>query len=146
YAVRVVCLDDATGKIGAAEELVDIPVAKAETPRLSSLVFAHDLGLDDHVVPAERPNLYRVGQTVRFRFQVAGRVANRLTVWTRLFRDGAEVWHSQPAPLILDPARFGTGALVVPNGMPGGTYLLRVDVEESPGTPLAWQWAKVRIR
>ena len=146
YAVRVVCLDDATGKIGAGEELVAIPAAKSDGPRLSGMVFAHDLGTDDHVVPAERPNVYSAGQTVRFRFQFEGRAATPFTLRTRLFRDGVEVWQSESAALVVDAAKFAGGSLVVPTGLGAGTYAMRVDVEDPAGTPLAWQWAKLRIR
>jgi VWFA-related protein len=152
YRVRIVCRDDETGKIGASSDFVDIPSTKAPGIRLSGILFQHDLGIEDQLVPASVPDVYSGGQTARFSFQISWNGAkpnmDRLEVRTRLFRDGAEVWHSMSAPVAADPANFVRGALQVPDRLAAGNYLLRVDLADkyTPYTPTAWQWAKLRVR
>jgi hypothetical protein len=152
YRVRIVCRDDATGKIGASSDFVDIPSTKASGVRLSGIVFQHDLGIDDQVAPASVPGVYSAGQTAGFSFQISWNGArpnmDRLEIRTRLYRDGVEVWHSMSAPIAADAANFARGSLQVPAGLNPGNYLLRVDIEDryTPYTPTAWQWAKLRVR
>jgi hypothetical protein len=152
YRVRVVCRDDETGRIGTSSDFVALPSTKAVGVRLSGILFQHDLGMDDQLVPASVPGVYSAGQTARFSFQISWNGAkpnmDRLEIRTRLFRDGTEVWHSMPEPVSADPANFARGALQVPARLAPGNYLLRVDLEDrnAPGAPAAWQWAKLRVR
>jgi VWFA-related protein len=151
YRVRVVCRDDDTGKIGAGSDFVNIPSTKTAGMRLSGIMFQHDLGIDDQLVPASVPGVYSLGQTARFSFQISWNGAkpnmDRLEIRTRLYRDGAEVWHSMSKPVAADPANFARGSLQVPAGLAPGNYLLRVDLEDKYNyTPAAWQWAKLRVR
>jgi VWFA-related protein len=152
YRVRVVCRDDDTGKIGTGSDFVNIPSTKAAGMRLSGILFQHDLGIDDQLVPASVPGVYSAGQTAGFSFQISwnGGKPNmdRLEIRTHLFRDGAEVWHSKSVPVAAEPANFARGSLEVPAGLDPGNYLLRVDVEDrdTPYMPAAWQWAKLKVR
>ena len=151
YQVRIACMDEATGKIGTASDLVSIPLTKGSGLRLSGIVFQHDLGTDDHVVPASVPSMYAAGQTARFSFQIAWNgpkpKMDRLQMRTRLYRDGVEVWHSERAP-VAEAADFAKGALRVPPGLSAGLYQLRVEISDADAgdTPAAWQWAKFRVR
>jgi hypothetical protein len=152
YKVRVACMDQATGKIGTAGDFVPIPATKGSGMHLSGIVFQHDLGTDDHVVPASGPIVYSAGQTASFTFQIASGGSKpkveRLAMRTRLFRDGVEVWHSTPVPVAADAAYFAKGSLEVPKGLDAGDYRVRVDIEDkdAPDTASAWQWAKLRVR
>lgn len=152
YRVRVVCRDDDTGKIGTGSDFVNIPSTKSAGLRLSGILFQHDLGIDDQLVPASVPGVYSAGQTARFSFRISwnGTKPNmdRLDIRTRLYRDGAEVWHSMSEPVAADPANFARGSLQIPAGLDPGNYLLRVDLEDkdTPYRPAAWQWAKLRVR
>jgi VWFA-related protein len=152
YRVRAVCRDDDTGKIGTDSDFVGVPSTKAAGVRLSGIVFQHDLGIDDQLVPASVPDVYSLGQTARFSFQIAWNGSrpnlDRLEIRTRLFRDGAEVWHSMSEPVAADPANFARGSLQVPARLDPGNYLLRVDLEDRDmrDMPVAWQWAKLRLR
>jgi VWFA-related protein len=152
YRVRVVCRDDGTGKIGTGSDFVAIPSTKGAGLRLSGIVFQHDLGIENQLVPASVPGVYSIGQTARFSFQISWNGArpnlDRLEIRTRLYRGGAEVWHSISAPVAADPANFAGGSLRVPAGLDPGDYLLRVDLEDkyTHGLPVAWQWAKLRVR
>ena len=71
---------------------------------------------------------------------------------TRLYRDGVEVWHSDPAPLAAETTKtegyFAEGSLEVPKGLNAGRYLVRVDVvdKDAPDTANVWQWAKLTLR
>ncbi len=152
YQVRVACMDEATGKIGTDRDFVPIPATKGSGLHLSGILFRHDLGTDDHIVPASAPIVYSAGQTASFTFQIASGgpkpKVERLAMRTRLFRDGAEVWHSTPVPVTADAALFARGSLEVPKGLDAGDYRVRVDIEDkdTPETASAWQWAKLRVR
>ena len=152
YRVRVVCRDDDTGKIGTGNDFVNIPSTKAAGVRLSGILFQHDLGIDDQLVPASVPGVYSLGQTARFSFQISWNGSrpnlDRLEIRTRLYRGGAEVWHSMSEPVAADPANFARGSLQVPARLDPGNYLLRVDLEDrdTRDMPVAWQWAKLRVR
>lgn len=152
YRVRAVCRDDDTGKIGTTSEFVAVPSAKAVGVRLSGILFQHDLGTDDQLVPAPVPGVYSVGQTARFSFRISSNGAkpnmDRMEIVTRLYRGGAEVWHSMPEPVSADPANFARASLQIPDRIAPGNYLLRVDLEDkyAPDVPTAWQWAKLRVR
>jgi hypothetical protein len=156
YRVRVACMDEATGKIGTASDLVPIPPAKGPGLRMSGIIFQHDLGTDDHVVPAFLPAVYAAGQVARFSFQIASNgpkpKIERLEMRTRLYRGGVEVWHSGAAPLAADNKKsegyFAAGSIEVPKGLDPGKYLLRVDVadKDAPDTSTVWQWAKLNLR
>jgi hypothetical protein len=152
YRVRAVCRDDDTGKIGTGSDFVAIPSTKAAGLRLSGILFQHDLGIDGQLVPASVPGVYSMGQTARFSFQISWNGArpnmDHLEIRTRLYRGGAEVWHSMSKPVAADPANFVRGSLLVPAGLAPGNYLLRVDLEDkyTRDTPAAWQWAKLRVR
>jgi VWFA-related protein len=156
YRVRVACMDEATGKIGTAGDFVAIPPSNGAGLRMSGIVFQHDLGTDDHVIPAFLPDVYAAGQVARFSFQIASNgpkpKLERMEMRTRLYRDGVEAWHSEATPLAADNKKsegyFATGSIAVPKGLDPGKYLLRVDVEDkdAPGTSTVWQWAKLNLR
>jgi len=156
YRIRVACMDEATGKIGTAADFVPIPLTKGSGLRLSGIVFQHDLGTDDHVVPAFLPGAYSAGQVARFSFQIASSgpkpKIERLEMRTRLFRDGVEVWHSGETPLGADTKKaegyFASGSLEVPKGLDPGRYLVRVDVgdKDTPDAASVWQWARLTLR
>jgi hypothetical protein len=155
YQVRVACMDDATGKMGTGGVFVSIPLTKGTGLRLSGIVFQHDLGEDDHVVPAAGPGVYAPGQSAPFSFQIASNgpkpQIDRLAMRTRLFRDGVEVWHGEATPVVAEQLKsegyFAKGSISVPK-VSAGQYLLRVDIEgkDTPDTPAAWQWARLRVR
>ncbi len=145
YQVRVACRDEASGKTGSGGDLVTIPEPKRSL-HLSGVVFQHDLGTDDHVLPAPGPNTYTAGQTVPFVFQIGG--AAKPGGWqmrTRLFREGVQLWQSAASAVEGPTVK---GALEVPKGLAPGTYLLRVDLasQTDPEHPAAWQWARLTLR
>ena len=156
YEIRVACMDEATGKIGTARDFVPIPLAKENGLRMSGIIFQHDLGTDDDVVPAFLPAVYSAGQTARFSFQIASNgpkpKIEQLELRTRLFRDGVEVWHSASTPLAAAARKpegyFASGALQVPKGLDPGRYLVRVDIgdKDTPDAASVWQWAKLTLR
>jgi VWFA-related protein len=156
YQVRVALLDEATSKIGTGGGFVSIPPAKGSGLCLSGVIFQHDLGTDDHIVPAGRASVYSAGQVARFEFQIASSGSklkvDRLAMRTRIFRDGVEVWQSAETPVETDATKtagtFAKGALEVPKGLDPGKYMIRVEVsdKDTPGAPSAWQWAKLTLK
>jgi hypothetical protein len=156
HQVRVACMDDATGKMGTGSDFVPIPATKGSGLHLSGIAFQHDLGTDDHVVPAFRPGIYSAGQTAQFSFQIASSgpkpSIERLAMRTHLFRDGVDVWHSEATPVAAEAVKsegyFAKGSLEVPKGLDPGKYLVRVDIadKDAPDAPAAWQWARLRVQ
>jgi hypothetical protein len=107
-------------------------------------------------VPAAGPSVYAAGQNVRFAFEIASGgpqpEADRLTMRTRLFRDGAQVWESAAMNVETDAKKaasfFASGSLQVPKGLDPGKYMLRLDISEKerPDIVSAWQWAKLTVQ
>jgi VWFA-related protein len=156
YQIRVACMDEANSKVGTSGDLVNIPEPKGSGWRLSGIVFQHDLGTDDHIVPAAKSSVYSAGQVAKFEVQLASNgpkaKTEHLELRTRLYRDGVEVWKSTAMPVPPDtskmPSTFVTGSLEVPKNLTAGHYLVRVEVadRDAPDTASAWQWAKLRIQ
>ena len=124
--------------------------------RLSGIIFQHDLGTDDHVVPASAPGAYAAGQSARFTFQIASggskSAAEQLEMRTHLFRDRIEVWESAAMPVETNAKNrasfFARGAVEVPNGLDAGKYMVRVDITDKtqPVPVSAWQWTKLTVQ
>ncbi|MDR3700377.1 MAG: VWA domain-containing protein [Candidatus Sulfopaludibacter sp.] len=144
YRVRVACRDEATGKSGAGADFVSIPEMRGKGPRLSGIVFQHDLGTDNHILPATMPRVYAGGASVSFAVQITGAPADGLQMRTRLYRNGAQVWESAPLPVAGSAAR---GSFEVPRGLDPGRYMVRVEIaEKAADNAVAWQWAKLTLR
>jgi VWFA-related protein len=155
YQVRAALRDEGSGKLASGGDFVSIPAPSRSGLQLSSIIFQHDLGTEDHIFPASGPHVYASGQSVRFAFQIssaAGAKAEGLELRTRLFRDGAQVWESDSTPLQSDAVKtsnpMARGSLTVPAGLVPGEYLVRVDVAEkaNPAEATAWQWARLKLR
>ncbi len=155
YQVRAACRDEASGHIGTGGDFVSIPKPKSKGVRLGGIIFPHALGTDDHVVPSARPIAYPPGQNVRFVVQIIPKgVPLNPEAWalqTRLFRDGVEVWKSEPAPIEPNekkaPLFLARGSLTIPNTIEPGKYLVRVDLSDksAPESVLAWQWGRLTV-
>jgi len=150
YQVRVSCLEEGTGKSGAGGDFIVVPETKGSGMYLSGIVFEHDLGTDDHIVPSSHPEVYAAGDVVRFSFQVIGAkpAINRMETRTRLFRDGVEVSQSSPSRMESGSEKSGSfakGSLEIPKELAPGDYQLRVDAERG-GQIAAWQWTKLTLQ
>ena len=145
YRVRVACRDEATGKSGASSDFVSIPEMKGKGLKLSGIVFQHDLGTDNHILPATMPRVYSAGQRVSFVVRIwPSPLEAGLLMLTRLYRNGAQVWESAPTPVA---GPIASGSFDVPRGLDPGRYLVRVEVAgKAADSALAWQWAKLTLR
>ncbi len=145
YRVRVACRDEATGRSGAGSDFVSIPEMKGKALRLSGIVFQHDLGTDNHILPATMPRVYSGGQRVAFVVRIwPAPPADGLLMLTRLYRNGTQVWESAPTPVAGPTA---AGSFEVPRGLDPGSYLVRVEVAgKAADNALAWQWARLTLR
>jgi VWFA-related protein len=145
YRVRVACRDEATGRNGTGSDFVSIPEVKGKALRLSGIVFQHDLGTDNHILPAIMPRVYSGGQRVAFVVRIwPGPPADGLLMLTRLYRYGTQVWESAPTPVAGPTA---AGSFEVPRELAPGSYLVRVEVSgKTADNALAWQWARLTLR
>ena len=145
YRVRVACRDEATGKNGASSDFVSIPERKGKGLRLSAIVFQHDIGTDNHILPATMSRVYSAGQSVSFVVRILpGLPEPGLQMLTRLYRNGTQVWESAPTPVA---GPIAGGSFDVPPGLDPGRYIVRVEVAgKSADHALAWQWAKLTLR
>lgn len=150
YQVRAACRDESTGKIGTAGDFLVVPRLKGLA--LSGIVFGRSAGVDDHVRPAIGPPDYAPGERAQFTLQIINAPDSPLTIRTRLFRDGAEVYQSPARPVeTAKPAAggaFTSGAIDLPASLEPGDYLLRVEVEDQlppPRHAQAWQWARLDV-
>lgn len=149
YQVRAACRDEATGRIGTASDFIVVPRLKGLA--LSGVVFQRSLGVEDHVRPATGPSDYAPGARAEFALQVINPPDSRLTIRTRLFRDGAQVYESEAKAVegASKASRFFTRAAIeIPSSLEPGDYLMRVDVEDQlppPRHSKAWQWTRLSV-
>jgi VWFA-related protein len=152
YQIRAACRDESTGKIGTAGDFLVVPKLKGLA--LSGVVFQHSLGVEDHVRPAAGPSEYVPGERAEFALQIINAPRGPLSIRTRLFRDGAQVYESSPEPVDTGAAKaagrvFTHSSIQIPANLEPGDYLMRVDVEDQltpPRHTQAWQWARLRVR
>jgi len=150
YQVRAACRDENTGKVGTAGEFVVVPKLKGMA--LSGIFFESSRAVYDHVRPAIGSSNYAPGERAQFAFEIINAPAARLTMRTRLFRDGAEVYESPAAPVAVDTRKAGhvftSAAIEIPANLQPGDYLMRVEVEDQlppPRHAKAWQWVRLRV-
>jgi VWFA-related protein len=154
YQVRAAILDQASGKIGTANEFLLIPKPAAHGFSLSGIVFPQMLAKDDDITPATGPLTYASGQRVAFAFEVIGAASEKsLLMSTRLFHDGSLVKQSPPQPLpimgkSLHGSLFAKSEIGIPGSAPPGDYRMQVIVSEADSVPArktAFQWADLSV-
>jgi hypothetical protein len=149
YQLRVAVRDANTGKIGSANQLVQVPDLEQKKLALSGIVVGSvradgaplDAGTDATAVLRR----FRPGQAVSYSFAVYNARLDRATglpqlaAQMRLFRDEQLVTAGVARPIdsgpINDARRVtGGGAFVLGPEMPPGDYLLQVIVTDSLAT------------
>ncbi|HXJ95756.1 MAG TPA: VWA domain-containing protein [Terriglobia bacterium] len=150
YQVRAACRDENTGKVGTAGEFVLVP--KLQGLALSGIFFQRSQAVDNDVRPATGSMDYAPGERAQFTLQIINAPATPLTMRTRLFRDGAEVYESPATPVEMGTPRAGRaftrGAIEIPANLEPGDYLMRVEVEDQlppPRHAKAWQWVRLGV-
>jgi len=154
YQVRAAILDQASGKIGTANEFLLIPKPAAKGFLLSGIVFPQMLAKDDDITPAYGPSTFTAGQQIPYAVEVIGGASEKsLVVSTALFRDGKLVERSPAQPLriygkSLHGSLFAKSEVVLPANAPAGDYRMQVIVSETDSVPThraAFQWADVPV-
>jgi VWFA-related protein len=153
YQVRAACRDEGNGKIGTAGDFVEVPrLEKGLT--LSGIVFQRSQGVADHVRPAIGPIDYAPGERAQFALQIINAPASPLTIRTRLFRDGSEVYEGPAVPVVTGTSTstaarpLTRGAIDIPASLQPGDYMMRVEVEDRlppAGHAMAWRWARLSV-
>ena len=150
YQVRAACLDEMAGKVGTASDLVVVPKLKGLA--LSGIFFQRSQGVYDHVRPATGSLDYAPGERAQFAFQVINAPGGPLTLRTRLFRDGAEVYQRLATPVVMSQGKTGrdftSASVEIPTKLEPDDYLMRVEVENQASPPQqskAWQWARLLV-
>jgi VWFA-related protein len=154
YQIRAAMLDQASGKIGAANQFLMISNTPARGFQLSGIMFPQMLSKEDDITPAFGPATFGPGQRVPFAFEMIGGADEKsLQISTLLYRDGELVERSPARPLqlagkSLHGSLFAKSEVVIPELAATGDYRLRVIVSESaPGRAgrAASQWADLEI-
>jgi len=151
YQVRAACRDESTGKIGTAGDFVVVP-RLIKGLALSGIVFQRSQGMEDHVRPAIGPIDYAPGERAQFALQIINAPRSPLTIRTKLFRDGVDVYESPAMPVETGTSTAGRafthGAIDIPASLQPGDYMLRVEVEDRlprPDHAMAWRWARLSV-
>jgi len=154
YQVRAAILDQASGKIGTANEFLLIPKPAAHGFSLSGIVFPQMLAKADDITPAAGPSTFAPGQRIMLAFEVIGAASEKsLVVSTVLFHDGKLVERSPAQPLqiagkSLHGSLFAKSDVAIPASAPAGDYRMQVVVSEAASVPAckaAFQWADLAV-
>jgi len=150
YQVRAACRDENTGKVGTASEFVVVPKLKGLA--LSGIFFQRSQAVYDHVRPANGSSDYAPGERAEFALQIINAPSAPLTMRTRLFHEGAQVYQSPATPIQLGAPKAGRAftkaAIEIPANLQPGEYLLRVEVEDQlppPRHAKAWQYVRLGV-
>jgi VWFA-related protein len=136
YEVRAAMLDEASGALGAANELVVIPKATAKDLAVSGILFQKWMAKEDDITPAQAASTFHPGESVPFAVEARG-ASNpaRLRVQAALFRDGVLLGEPRDCPVEqLEKARTG-GLLLrshisVPDSAVPGDYAMELILTE----------------
>jgi hypothetical protein len=154
YQIRAAMLDQASGKIGAANQFLMISNTPARGFQLSGILFPQMLSKEDDITPAFGPAAFGPGQRVPFGFEIVGGADEKsLQINTLLYRDGELVERSPARPLrlagkSLHGSLFAKFEVAIPERAAPGDYRMRVIVSETaPGHAgrTASQWADLEI-
>jgi len=154
YQIRAAMLDQASGKIGAANQFLMISNTPAHGFQLSGILFPQMLSKEDDITPAFGPAAFGPGQRVPFAFEIIGGADEKsLQINTLLYRDGELVERSTARPLqlagkSLHGSLFAKSDVAIPERAAAGDYRMRVIVSETaPGRAgrTASQWADLEI-
>jgi len=154
YQMRVVLRDAGTEEVGSASQFIQVPDVTKGHLELSSIVLSSDhsktqatgeqehpeghVDEDPNGTPAVR--IFKPGAVLAYGYWILNAQADSsrkadLTVQTRLFRDGQEVYPGSPKPLPAapadDPTRLvGGGRMQLGANIQHGDYVLQVVVTD----------------
>jgi VWFA-related protein len=147
YQLRVALRDVGADRIGSASQFIEVPDVKKGRLTLSGLVIDGTKAKSDadNAVEHEDPGatvavrMFRQGTQATYFSEIynakRGKDGNTdLTVQSRMFRDGAEVFTSGPRPVERIPSAGGrdvvAGILQFGNALPPGSYLFEITVTD----------------
>ena len=154
YQVRAAVLDQASGRIGTANQFLMIPRQARHGFLVSGVVFPQMLTKEDDITPAAGPGTFAPGQSVPFAFEVIGGAGEKaLLMRTLLYRDGMLVTQSTFRPLqaygrSLHGSLFARSEIPIPEDAPAGDYRMQVIVSDGAqpqAARVAFQWADLTV-
>ena len=153
YQLRTALRDSATGKVGSANQFIEVPDVSKGRLTLSGMVMRAGPGKTataeagpDKGDPKEGPALriFKPGRAIVYGYQVINSLADKTTQKTqlesqvRLFRDGQQVYQGKVYPLEPIEGVVGDAKHVLTGGrmqlganMPEGDYVLQVIVTDN---------------
>jgi VWFA-related protein len=147
YQIRLAVRDDATGKVGAAYQYLDIPNAKKPRMALTSIILENGAPslaeLGSLGITAARRQFPRGGELEYMSLVENGSASMNARV--RVVRDGKEVYS---APVKLTPVEKEwaiLGKLKLAVAMTPGEYFLQVSAEDPGRSAAAWQWTDFEV-
>jgi VWFA-related protein len=137
YQLRAAVRDDGAGTAGSAGAFVEVPDFNKERLVLSSLVLSETEDSGASVIRGVNTaaRSFKIGRRIGYGFQVygarSGKAENkpRLDMELRLFRDGVQVFASNPIPIVPDAGEKETtilGSFAVPATFADGEYTVQV--------------------
>ena len=152
YQMRIVLRDPVSEQVGSASQFIEVPDIKKGRLTLSGIVLAAEqirtAGADgpaEGAIAGQDPNgtaavrIFKAGTPMVYVYEIlnAHPDSNRkfgLSVQTRLFREGEQVYGGQPSPLNVDDQKdpkhlIGAGRLQLAQAAPGH-YTLQVIVTD----------------
>ena len=169
YQMRVALMDGDSGKVGSANEFIEVPDISKGKLTLSSLVLRQYLknpaagaAASEGVInegrvtgdPAVR--VFQPGEDILYGYQILNARATaghppEVEASTRVFRDGQEIHAGSPMPLSLkdqpDGRRLGGGGLLrLGPQMHPGDYVLQIVVTDKAAKTSATQWTDFQVR
>ena len=153
YQMRVAIRDAGTGRMGSANQFVEVPNLKRKRLALSGIMMRQQGTIPAAQTPDpnqsialdpkgnEAIRIFQPGERVAWEFQIFNaRTGNdqkpNVTVETRIFRDGTEIIRSEPVPVafpanVLADHMAASGRLTLSSRFPPGDYALQVVVTDN---------------
>lgn len=150
YEVRAAVLDEASGALGSANELVVVQKAAPKDLALSGILLQGWPAKEGDITPAQGPSAFHAGGVVPFAVEVFGPAdAAHLKLQAALFRDGVALPGPADCPVERAERAQGGGLMVrssftLPSTAEPGDYAIQVTVT-GEREERAMEWTRFRV-
>ena len=168
YHLRMALRDADTEQLGSANEFIEIPDVSKGKLLLSSLILhpyqppadaAHPESAEapeGHTSASPAMRVFAPGEDILYGYQILNPQVDsnqkaQIEAFTRVFRDGAEIFAGTPQPMNTDvqtdtKKMVGGGVLKLGGNMQPGDYVLQVVVTDKIAKTTATQWSDFEVK
>jgi VWFA-related protein len=168
YQLRIALRDADTERLGSANEFMEIPDVSKGKLLLSSLVLhpyqlpadaAHPQAAEaaeGHTSASPAMRVFAPGEDILYGYQILNPQVDssrkaEIETFSRVFRDGAEIFTGTPQPMNTDvqtdlKKMVGGGVLKLGANMRPGDYVLQVVVTDKIAKTTATQWSDFEVK